>query len=46
MTSTDVLDGRGEYLADGVQRALHRPPRDFCEYAAATGVWAAPAGQP
>jgi uncharacterized protein YbjT (DUF2867 family) len=43
-----VLDGRGEYLADGVQRALHRPPRDFAEYAAvtaATAVWAAPAGQ-
>jgi uncharacterized protein YbjT (DUF2867 family) len=44
-----VLDGRGEYLADGVQRALHRAPRDFAEYAArtaATAAWAAPAGQP
>jgi hypothetical protein len=43
-----VLDGRGEYLADGVQRALHRPPRDFAEYAArtaATGVWTALARQ-
>jgi hypothetical protein len=33
----------------GVHRALHRPPRDFAEYAAttaATGVWIAPAGQP
>jgi uncharacterized protein YbjT (DUF2867 family) len=40
-----VLDGRGEYLADGVRRALRRPPRDFADYAAATaatGVWAPP----
>ena len=39
-----VLDGRNAHLADGVQRALGRPPRDFAEYAAATaatGVWAA-----
>jgi uncharacterized protein YbjT (DUF2867 family) len=37
-----VLDGRNEYLTDGVQRALGRAPRDFAEYArdaAATGVW-------
>jgi uncharacterized protein YbjT (DUF2867 family) len=37
-----VLDGRNAHLADGVQRALGRPPRDFSDYArdtAATGVW-------
>jgi uncharacterized protein YbjT (DUF2867 family) len=37
-----VLDGRNAHLADGVQRALGRKPRDFAEYArdvAATGVW-------
>jgi len=40
---TTVLDGRNARLADGVQRALGRPPRDFAEYArdvAATGIWA------
>jgi hypothetical protein len=34
--------GRNSYLADGVQRAIDRPPRDFADYArdtAATGVW-------
>jgi uncharacterized protein YbjT (DUF2867 family) len=39
---TVVLDGRNEYLSDGVQRALGRAPRDFEEFAkqaAATGVW-------
>lgn len=39
---TEVLDGRNARLADGVQRALGRPPRDFSDYArdtAATGVW-------
>ncbi|MDG4831124.1 NmrA family transcriptional regulator [Solwaraspora sp. WMMD1047] len=39
---TRVLDGRNAHLADGVQRALGREPRDFAEYArraAATGVW-------
>jgi uncharacterized protein YbjT (DUF2867 family) len=38
----EVLDGRNAYLADGVQRALDREPRDFSDYArdaAATGVW-------
>jgi uncharacterized protein YbjT (DUF2867 family) len=38
----EVLDGRNAYLADGVQRALDREPRDFADYAhhtAATGVW-------
>ncbi|OKI62256.1 NAD(P)H-binding protein [Micromonospora sp. CB01531] len=39
---TTVLDGRNALLADGVQRALNRPPRDFADYAkeaAATGIW-------
>lgn len=37
-----VLDGRNAHLADGVERALRRPPRDFADYvrdAAASGVW-------
>ena len=41
-----TLDGRNAYLTDGVQRALHRPPRDFTGYAAETaptGVWTTPA---
>jgi uncharacterized protein YbjT (DUF2867 family) len=40
---TTVLDGRNAQLADGIQRALGRGPRDFAQYArdtAATGVWA------
>jgi uncharacterized protein YbjT (DUF2867 family) len=39
---TTVLDGRNARLADGVERALAREPRDFGEFArraAATGVW-------
>ncbi|MGS2616820.1 NAD(P)H-binding protein [Micromonospora sp. LZ34] len=39
---TTVLDGRNAHLADGVQRALNRPPRDFADYCrdvAATGLW-------
>jgi uncharacterized protein YbjT (DUF2867 family) len=39
---TEVLDGRNAHVADGVQRALGREPRDFSEFArdaAATGVW-------
>jgi uncharacterized protein YbjT (DUF2867 family) len=39
---TVVLDGRNEYLTDGVQQALGRAPRDFTAYtseAAAKGVW-------
>lgn len=43
---TEVLDGRNASVADGVERALGRPPRDFAAYAraaAATGVWTAPA---
>ena len=30
---TEVLDGRGSPVVDGVQRALGRAPRDFAEYA-------------
>jgi uncharacterized protein YbjT (DUF2867 family) len=39
-----VLDGRNAHLADGVQRALGREPKDFAVYAkevAATGIWKA-----
>ena len=39
---TTNLDGRNAYVADGVQRALGREPRDFTDYAreaAATGIW-------
>jgi uncharacterized protein YbjT (DUF2867 family) len=39
---SEVLDGRNESLADGVQRALGREPRDFSDYVrdtAATGLW-------
>ena len=38
----EVLDGRNAHLADGVQRALGREPKDFAHYArdaAGTGVW-------
>ena len=38
----EVLDGRNAHLADGVQRALGREPKDFADYArdaAATDVW-------
>jgi uncharacterized protein YbjT (DUF2867 family) len=38
----EVLDGRNAHLADGVQRAVGREPRDFADYArdtATTGVW-------
>ncbi len=41
-----VLDGRNAYLADGVHRALGRPPKDFSVYAreiASTGIWSAAA---
>jgi hypothetical protein len=37
-----VLDGRNEFVADGVRRALGRDPRDFRDFArdpAASGVW-------
>jgi uncharacterized protein YbjT (DUF2867 family) len=39
---TTVLDGRNAHLANGVQRALGRPPRDFSQYArgaAAASAW-------
>jgi uncharacterized protein YbjT (DUF2867 family) len=39
---TTVLDGRNARLANGVQQALGREPRDFRDYAraaAASGVW-------
>ncbi|MGW5351474.1 SDR family oxidoreductase [Streptomyces sp. NPDC004031] len=39
---TTALDGRNSRLADGVQRALGRAPRDFADYAhrtAAIGIW-------
>jgi uncharacterized protein YbjT (DUF2867 family) len=42
----EVLDGRNQYLSDGVQRALGREPKDFRDYAreaAAMGVWNASA---
>jgi hypothetical protein len=38
---TTVLDGRNTPLADGVQRAMGRPPREFSDYVrrtAATGL--------
>jgi uncharacterized protein YbjT (DUF2867 family) len=41
---TDVLVDANTPVADGVSRALGRPPRDFSDYAretAATGVWTA-----
>ncbi|MCX4696125.1 NAD(P)H-binding protein [Streptomyces sp. NBC_01408] len=37
-----IAERRFAHLADGVQRALHREPRDFSAYAratAATGIW-------
>ncbi|MGH9182069.1 MAG: hypothetical protein ACRDY5_10185, partial [Acidimicrobiales bacterium] len=40
-----VLDGRNASVADGVGRALGRPPGTFLDYAAAaaaTGVWDRP----
>lgn len=39
---SEVLDGRNASVADGVNRALGRPPRDFSEYVRVTalsGVW-------
>ena len=38
-----LTDGHNAHLADGVQGALGRPPRDFCDFAhaaAAAGAWA------
>lgn len=42
----ETLDGRNAWLADGVQRALGRPPRDFADFARAAaraGAWSAAA---
>jgi uncharacterized protein YbjT (DUF2867 family) len=39
---SEVLDGRNAHVADGVQRALGREPRDFADFArdaAASGAW-------
>ena len=39
---TEVMDGRNAQLADGVQRALGRQPKDFSTFVsetAASGVW-------
>ena len=39
---SEVLDGRNAHLADGVQRALGREPKDFADFArdaAAAGAW-------
>jgi inosine-uridine nucleoside N-ribohydrolase len=39
---TTVLDGRNTPVADGVQRALGRPARDFADYVrrtGASGIW-------
>jgi uncharacterized protein YbjT (DUF2867 family) len=44
---TTVLDGRNEWIADGVERALGRPPHDFADYArdaAAARAWSESAG--
>lgn len=42
----EALDGRNEWLGDGVSRALGRPPRDFAQFAsdaARAGAWRAAA---
>lgn len=42
----ETLDGRNAHTADGVMRALGRPPRDFADFAGAAaraGAWAEPA---
>ena len=38
----ETLDGRNAYVADGVERALGRKPRDFSKFAstaASSGAW-------
>ena len=38
----ETLDGRNAHLADGIERALGRPPRDFADFvrtAHAAGAW-------
>jgi len=45
----EVMDGRNAWLADGVQRALGRAPRDFRDYVRRTamaGVWGPSAAAP
>lgn len=42
----ETLDGRNAHLADGVQRALGRAPRDFTDFArgaSASGAWSSAA---
>ena len=42
---SEVLDGRNAHVADGVQRALGRAPKDFTDFAtdaATSGVWDVP----
>jgi uncharacterized protein YbjT (DUF2867 family) len=42
---SEVLDGRNAHVADGVQHALGRVPKDFTDFAldaAASGVWEVP----
>jgi uncharacterized protein YbjT (DUF2867 family) len=42
---TMILDGRSEYVSDGVKLALGREPRDFADFArdaAAAGAWDEP----
>ena len=39
---TEVLDGRNQFVSNGVEQALGRRPRDFSDYVrdtAASGVW-------
>ncbi len=39
-----IRNHRSEYVSDGVQQVLGRPPRDFTDWAretAATGLWSA-----
>lgn len=47
MLFSELLDGRNESVADGVERALGRPPRNFADYAreaAAAGAWTSSIG--
>jgi len=40
---TEVLDGRNQYVSDGVEQALGRKARDFSDYVrdtATSGLWA------
>jgi hypothetical protein len=45
---TEIMDGRNAQTADGVERALGRPARDFADHVrdtATTGVWGPPLAQ-